>query len=130
MGNEDVHNISFVVISPVKRMDVTLRCNTKNQKSLDSLKAILYSAKSPDSPLHVVPFNGVSYIILPPIPKDSSDYFITFETTLSRIHYEYSLPSQINFAAKQAYAHFSFDFNIEAVHVDQEIGKNSYFAFA
>ena len=130
MSTEDIQNVSFVIITPVKRMDVTLRCRTKNSKNLDSLKAVIYSTKSPDTPIHVVPFNGISYIILPPIPKDMSDYFITFESTLSRTHYEYTLPNPINFTAGQAYAHFSFDFEVETVHVDQEIGKNSYIAFA
>jgi hypothetical protein len=132
MGNEDAENVSFVIITPVKRMDVTLRCHTKNPKNLDTLKAVVYSAKSPDSPLHVVPFNGISYIILPPIPisGEGSEFFITFESTLSPTHYEYKLPSQINFTASGAYAHFSVDFEVEMVHVDQEIGKNSYIAFA
>jgi len=130
MGAEDVHNVSFVVITPVRRMDVSLRVITNNEKSLDHLKAVVYSSRTPDSPLHVVPFNGVSYVILPPIPKDGNEYTVSFEATLNKHQYNYRLPAEINFNADSAYAHYRVDFNIEPAPVDQEIGKNSYIAFA
>jgi hypothetical protein len=109
-------------------MDVSLRVFTNNEKALDNLKAVVYSA--PDNPLHSTPFNGISYIILPPIPKDHTDYFISFESTLNKFQYTYSLPQDLHFPANQAYAHFSINFNIEPAPVDQDIGKNSYIAFA
>jgi len=130
IGSEEVHNMTFAIIQPVKRMDVSLRVRTKNIRNLESLRAMVYSAKSPDSPLHSVPFNGVSYIILPPIPKDSWEYLIVFESSLSRSSYEYTLPADINFTAKEAYAHYSVDFNVEPIHQEQEIGKSSYLAFS
>ncbi|CAL8114222.1 unnamed protein product [Orchesella dallaii] len=130
IGSEDVFNVSFVVITPVKRMDVSLRCYTNNEKSLDHLKAVIYSAKDPDKALHVVPFNGISYIILPPLLKDGSEYIIGFEANLNKFQYQYRLPPQINFTTESAYAHFKIQFNIEPTPVDQEIGKNSYIAFA
>lgn len=110
-------------------MDVSLRCYTNNDKSLDNLKAVIYSAKDPDKAIHVVPFNGISYIILPPLPKDGSEYIIGFEANINKFQYQYRLPPQINFTAESAYAHFKIQFNIEPTPVDQEIGKNSYIAF-
>jgi len=110
-------------------MDVSLRVHTNNEKSLDHLKAVVYSSRSPDVPLHVVPFNGISYIILPPIPKDGTEYIISFDANLNKYQYNYRLPSEINFTADSAYAHFKVNFNIDPAPVDQEIGKN-YIAFA
>jgi hypothetical protein len=130
MGAEDIQNVSFVVITPVRRMDISLRVHTNNEKSLDHLKAIVFSSRAPDSPLHVVPFNGISYIILPPIPKDGSEYTVTFDANLNKHQYSYKVPSEISFYADSAYAHYNVDFNIDPAPVDQEIGKNSYIAFA
>lgn len=130
IGTEDIHNVSFVVIRPVRRMDVSLRVHTNNEKSLDHLKAIVYSSRAQDVPLHIVPFNGISYIILPPIPKDGTEYVIAFDANLNKYQYNYKLPAEINFTADSAYAHFKLDFNIDPAPVDQEIGKNSYIAFA
>lgn len=110
-------------------MDVSIRCYTNNEKSLDHLKAVIYSAKDPDKPLHTVPFNGISYIILPPLAKDGSEYIIGFEANINKFQYQYRLPPQINFTAESAYAHFKVQFNMESTPVDQEIGKNSYIGF-
>jgi len=129
MGTGDMWNVSFLVIPPVKRLDLSLRCYTNNAKSLDTLKAVVYSTRSPDTPLHSSLFNGVSYIVLPPIPKDDADYFITFESNLNRFQYNYKLPPDINFTSNLAYAHFKVYFDIEPASIDPEIGKNSYIAF-
>jgi len=130
VGVEDIHNISFVVITPVRRMDVSLRCFTNNDKSLDHLKAVVSSSSNPEQVLHSTPFNGISYIILPPIPKDEEEYSITFESSLNRYQYNFKLPSEISFTADRAYAHFNVDFPIEPAPVDQDIGKSSYVALA
>jgi len=123
--------VTFVIIQPVKRMDISLRVRTKNVRNLESLRALIYSTKSSsDSPLFSIPFNGVPYIILPPIPKDSASYYIIFESSLSRSNFEYDLPPQINFTANEAYAHFSFEFTVEPIQHEQDIGKSSYLAFS
>lgn len=125
-----MHNTTFIILTPVRRMDVSLRVHTNNEKSLDTLKASVYSVSSPDMPIHTTPFAGTSYIILPPIPKDGSDYVVTFESTLNKFQYTYTLPQDIAFPADTAYAHFALNFDIHPASGDQEIGKNSYIALA
>src|SRR5688572_30033074 len=105
IGTSDTQDISFIIITTVKRMDVSHRVHTNAAKYFDNLRALIYKAEKPDAPRHSVPFNGISYIILPPIPTDRKEYFNVFESTLNRNHYEFVLPAQINFTADRAYEH-------------------------
>ncbi len=129
IGNEDIGNVSFFVITPVRRMDVSLRIHTNKEKSVEGLKAVVYSAKNLEVPIHSTPFNGISYLILPPIPKDDGEYIIQFESSLNKYQYTFTLPKDITFNANSAYAHHSITFDIFPSGVDQEIGKKeSYIA--
>lgn len=111
-------------------MDISIRVYTNLPKSLDSLRAVVYSATNPDNPIHSVSFNGVSYVILPPIPKDNKDYIIAFESSLTKDYYDYVLPEPINFKANRAYEHYKVNFNLGTKQFEEEIGRSSYFAFA
>ncbi|CAG7829680.1 unnamed protein product [Allacma fusca] len=129
VGQEDIKNVSFMVMTPVTRMDISLRCHTNKDIYLDSLKVFVYSTRSPDMPLHRASFNGYPFLILPQIPKDGSEYFITFEANnLSETQFKYKLPNVINFVANESFAHYSFQFNVEPAPVEQDIGKSSYIA--
>lgn len=109
---------------------MSLRIHTNNEKSLDSLRAVVYATENLEVPLHSTPFSGISYLILPPIPKDDKTYVIVFESSLNKFQHTFTLPSDITFSANSAYSHFSATFDIHPAPVDQEIGKNSYIALA
>ena len=114
-------------MTPVTRMDVSLRVRTNKDKYLDSLNVLIYSARSPDIPIHRVNFNGYGFLVLPQVPKDGSEYFITFDAKLGD-QYKYKLPSAINFIANESFAHYTVDFFVEPAPLEQDIGKSSYIA--
>lgn len=116
-----------MVLSPVRRLDVSLRVSTNNEKALDSLKAIILDAEG--DTLHVSPFNGQSYIILPPIPLGES-YTVKFESSLNKYQYSYELPSEIKITKSKPYAHFTTNFSIAPAPGGDELGGNSVLVLA
>lgn len=127
MGTTDYKDVKIIVLRPFLQMDVALFIRTKEQ-FLATLSIEVFRDQSYDSPLHVMPVGNHPFCMLPPMTQDNLDYEIHLKSTLSRNHYDYTLPSVI-FNANVSYRHLEMEFNPTFKSVDAEISRGTIFAF-
>jgi len=120
----DIQGIEMIALRPRTNMDVSLLVKVKKD-SIKNVKAKLYCASSPDTPLHTQKLDTVKFVIFPSIPADGTSCWINVEG--NSVHLNQRVKSQrVEFKADKPFDHFTLELEVESSLSRGEMGQASW----
>lgn len=137
VGNEDIHNVNIIAISPLNYVDVIARVIASNNDYYRALRVLLYKKGNMDSVIYSQRIeppiaiknrqNPGAMIFFPRIPFDGKSYVVELTTTLSDKNFKFTLPVE-HFEANRSTIYLELDFSPEIRINENEFNENSFSA--
>jgi len=120
----DITDVEMIALRPRTNMDVSLLVKVKKD-NIKNVKAKLYCANNPDTPLHTIKLDTVKFVIFPSIPADGNNCWINVEANSVHINQRVK-PQRAEFKADKPFQHFTLELEVESSLARGEMGQASW----